>query len=387
MKFQIIKDMDKKKIIKIVAIFLIVILVVLGICLYFFNEQIRKWTDLNILRKEIKVDKVKTIYLDTGKNNQVFGYGKYIGVLNDKNLKVYNGSGENIVNLSVDINTAISASNDKYLILAEKNGQNICAIFDKEYGWNQKTEGEIQQIYVSKNGYVAVVTTDTTYKAIITLYDNTGKQLFRSFLSSTRVADVSISNDENYLAYAEIDATGTLVKSTVTVISVKNAQNKSEDAVAYKYESNNSQIAVNIQYQEKQKLICMYNDSIKRMMQNNEEILLSINDKSTFASIDLNNHIAYITEDGTGLLNSNSVLNIINVQNNQKSTYTFDEIAKDMYTYNNIIGVNVGTDIYFINANGMLKKKYTSNQEITNFTIINEMALLLYKDRIEIINL
>ena len=78
---------------------------------------------------------------------------------------------------------------------------------------------------------------------------------------------------------------------------------------------------------------------------------------------------------------------IINVQNNQKSTYTFDEIAKDMYTYNNIIGVNVGTDIYFINANGMLKKKYTSNQEITNFTIINEMALLLYKDRIEIINL
>ena len=131
----------------------------------------------------------------------------------------------------------------------------------------------------------------------------------------------------------------------------------------------------------------MYDDLIKRISQNGEDTLLNINDKSTFASIDLNNHIAYITEEGTGIFNSNSVLNIVNVQNNQKTTYTFDEVAKDMYTYNNTIGVNVGTEIYFINVNGMLKRKYTSNQEITNFSILNDMAIILYKDRIEIINL
>ena len=131
----------------------------------------------------------------------------------------------------------------------------------------------------------------------------------------------------------------------------------------------------------------MYNDSIKRITQNNEETILDIKEKNTFASIELDNHIAYISEENNGSFNSNSVLNIINVQNNQKSTYTFDELAKDMKTYNNIIGVNVGTDIYFINTKGMLIKKYTSNQEITNFTILNDMAVLLYKDRVEIINL
>ena len=387
MKFEYLKNMDKKKLIKISITIILIILIIVGLCLYFLNESVRKWTDINILRKEIKIDKAKTIYLESGKNNQVFGYGKYIGILNDKNLKVYNKSGENVVNLSVDINTAIYSANDKYLVLAEKNGQNICSIFDKNYGWEQKTEGEILQVYVSKNGYVAVVTTDTTYKAIITLYDNSGKQLFRNFLSSTRVADVSISNDEKYLAYAEIDASGTIVKSTVKVISIKDAQNKSENAVINKYESANSQIAINVQYQDKQKLICMYNDSIKRITQNNEETILDIKEKNTFASIELDNHIAYISEENNGSFNSNSVLNIINVQNNQKSTYTFDELAKDMKTYNNIIGVNVGTDIYFINTKGMLIKKYTSNQEITNFTILSDMAVLLYKDRVEIINL
>ena len=58
-----------------------------------------------------------------------------------------------------------------------------------------------------------------------------------------------------------------------------------------------------------------------------------------------------------------------------------------MYTYGNIIGVNIGTEIYFVNTNGMLIKKYTSNQEITNVVMSNNLAIVIYKDRIEIINL
>ena len=67
--------------------------------------------------------------------------------------------------------------------------------------------------------------------------------------------------------------------------------------------------------------------------------------------------------------------------------YNFDEIAKEMYTNGNVIGINIGTEIYFVSTNGMLIKKYTSNQEITNVMITNNIAIIIYKDRIEIINL
>ena len=56
---------------------------------------------------------------------------------------------------------------------------------------------------------------NTTYKSIITLYDSNGKQLLRNFMSSTRVIDVSISNDNKYLAFAEMDTSGTVIKSTI----------------------------------------------------------------------------------------------------------------------------------------------------------------------------
>ena len=56
-----------------------------------------------------------------------------------------------------------------------------------------------------------------------------------------------------------------------------------------------------------------------------------------------------------------------------------------MYAYNNIIGVNVGAEIYFINTNGMLIKKYTSKQEIANVILSDELGVIIYKDKIEII--
>ena len=43
--------------------------------------------------------------------------------------------------------------------------------------------------------------------------------------------------------------------------------------------------------------------------------------------------------------------------------------------------------MHFINTNGMLIKKYASKQEITNVMLTSNIAIIIYKDRIEIINL
>ena len=106
-----------------------------------------------------------------------------------------------------------------------------------------------------------------------------------------------------------------------------------------------------------------------------------------FVSATLKNSIAYITEETEGMFNLKSTLNILNTQNNTINTYNFEEVAKEVYTYGNIIAINIGTEIYFIDTNGMLIKKYTSNQEITSTQISENIAILIYKDRIEVINL
>lgn len=386
-KYQFQRELNIRKAVIGVIIAVIVISVIIIFSLYIADADFRKWIDANILRKDISSENVATIDLNVDKNNQIFCYSKYICILNEKNLKLYNQSGENITDISVDINTALFSSNDKYLAIAEKNGQEFCVISDKSYSWRQKVDGEILQIYVNKDGYIALVTTDTTYKSIITVYDSTGKQLMRNFLSSTRVIDVSLSNDNKYLAFAEMDTSGTLIKSSVKIISIEKAQSKSEESTIYAEEATTSKMIIKVQYQEKDNLICVYDDSINMVKDKKENEIIQKEDSISFMSGNLKNSIAYINEEQKGIFDSSSVLNIVNTSSNQKYTYRFDEIAKEMYTYENIIGINIGTEMYFVNATGMLIKKYTSNQEITNVMLSNEMAIVIYKDRIEIINL
>lgn len=386
-KYQIQRELNIRKVIIMILIAIVVIAIIVVFSLYIAEDGFRKWVDTNLLRKDITPENVATIDLNVDKNNQIFCYSKYVCILNEKNLKLYNQSGENVTDISVNINTATFCSNDKYLAIAEKNGQELCVITDKVYSWGQKVDGEILQIYINKNGYVVLVTTDTTYKSIITVYDNNGKQIMRSFLASTRVTDVSMSNDNKYVAYAEIDTSGTLIQSNIKIISIEKAQTENGDATIYTKEGELSKMIVKLQYQEKGELVCVYNDSVNIIKENQENEIIQKDDEITFVSGNLSNSIAYIKEEQKGVFDSNSTLNIINTSSKQTYTYKFEEISKEMYTNGNVIGINIGTELYLVNTNGMLIKKYTSNQEITNVMISNDLAIIIYKDRIEIINL
>lgn len=386
-EYQIQREINIRKIIITGIVVVLILAVVIIFSLYIAEEGFRKWVDINVLRKDISSESVATVDLNVDKNNQIVCYNKYIGILNEKNLKIYNSAGENITDISVNINTAIFSTNDRYLAIAEKNGQELCVISDKTYLWTQKVDGEIQQICVNKNGYVILVTTDTTYKSIITVYDNNGKQLMRNFLSSSRVTDVSISDDNKYLAYSEIDTSGTLIKSSVKIISIEKAQSNSAESTIYTKEAETSKMILKIQYQENGELVCVYDDSINIVKDGYEQELIKKEDEATFVSGNLGNSIAYIKEEQRSAFNSSSTLNIVNTSSKQTYKYNFGEIAKEMYTTGNVIGINIGTEIYFVKTNGMLIKKYTSNQEITNVMITNNIAIIIYKDRIEIINL
>lgn len=386
-EYQIQREINIRKIIITGIVVVLILAVVIIFSLYIAEEGFRKWVDINVLRKDISSESVVTVDLNVDKNNQIVCYNKYIGILNEKNLKIYNSAGENITDISVNINTAIFSTNDRYLAIAEKNGQELCVISDKTYLWTQKVDGEIQQICVNKNGYVILVTTDTTYKSIITVYDNSGKQLMRNFLSSSRVTDVSISDDNKYLAYSEIDTSGTLIKSSVKIISIEKAQSNSAESTIYTKEAETSKMILKIQYQENGELVCVYDDSINIVKDGYEQELIKKEDEATFVSGNLGNSIAYIKEEQRSAFNSSSTLNIVNTSSKQTYKYNFGEIAKEMYTTGNVIGINIGTEIYFVKTNGMLIKKYTSNQEITNVMITNNIAIIIYKDRIEVINL
>ena len=165
--------------------------------MYNTNRQARNWIDINIFRKEVQQDKVATIEINESEATSIYSFNKYIGILNKTKFTIYGNTGSKEKELDIQISNPIYSSENRFLAIAENKGQKIYSISDKEISWEAEVEGNISQVHINKNGYVAVVIVDTSYKTVIAMYNPNGTPIFKTYLSS-RVVDVSISMITNF---------------------------------------------------------------------------------------------------------------------------------------------------------------------------------------------
>lgn len=382
------KKVNKKKIVILTIIIVFIVIAIITIGLYSTNDKAREWIDKNIFRKEVLQDKVATIDLKENQDSNIYAFNKYIGILNKTKFSVYNSTGSQEKTLDLQISNPIWGSANRFLAIAENKGKKVYLISDKDIAWESEVEGNISQVHVNKNGYVAVVIVDTSYKTVIKTYNPQGKELFNTYLSSTRAVDVSISNDNKYLAIAEVDTSGTMIQSSIKVISIDKASTDPTNSLENTYKGEENKLITNIKYQNKNKLVCMYTDSIHQI-ENGEDITLidNQNKKVIFQSVNLVNRACSIEEKSSGLFTADSLVNIVNIENHEIKQYTASSVTKELYTYGNIIAINLGTEVEFISTDGWLVKRYVANQEITNIVVSDSIAGIIYRDKIEIINL
>ena len=310
------KMINRKKIVITTIIIIFIVLLIILIGTYCTNSGIRGWIDKFILRKEVLQDSVATIDLKEGQNANVYAFNKYIGILDQAKFTIYSNSGNKEKELDVQISNPIYCSANRFLAIAEKQGQRIYLVTDKDVSWDTTIEGNISQIFVNKNGYVAVVITGTLNKTVIKMYNPSGKAMFTQYLSSTRAVDVNISNDNKYLAIAEIDTSKTTIQSNIKIISIDKAEKNAEDYLEKTYSSTSGKLITNIRYQDKNKLVCMYTDGISVIENGQENTLVETKDKKmSFQSIEIDNNICYVEEKSSGLFTADSVVNIINIDN------------------------------------------------------------------------
>ena len=382
------KSINKKKLTITILLIIIVVLVIVAVGIYKTDENAREWIDRNLFRKEVLQDNAVTIEIEEEQTSNIYAFNRYIGILNKTKFSIYGNTGSVEAELEIQISNPIFCSENRFLTIAENGGQKFYVISDKEIAWEASIEGNISQVYVNRNGYVAVVLSDTSHKSVIKMYDSQGKELFNTYLSSTQALDVSISNDNKYLAIAEVDTSGTTIKSNIKIMSIEEASTDPTYSLENAYESENGKLLTSIKYQDKNKLICMYTDEIQIIEDGQVSTLISSKDKKvTFQSINLSNSACLVEEQSSGLFTADSVVDFVNVETKEVKQYTADSVTKELYTYDNIIALNLGTEIEFINTSGWLVKRYVANQEITNVVMSNNIAGIIYHDKIEIVNL
>ena len=366
------KKLNKGKVLRISIILIIAIFVISFVILYENNDKVREFFDVYIFRKVIDEEKVSSIEIDALKDINVFAHSN----------KEHS--------IDIEISNPIFESNGDYLCIAEKEGQKLYLIYNKNIIWESEVEGNIDSINVNKKGYVSVIISGTSYKTVVQTFDSKGKELFKNYLSRTNVIDTDISNDNKYLAIAEANFSGIVVQSNIKIISIEDAKNNSDESIKYTHLAKANDLIINIEYNSKNDLVCMYDEHIDVLKgEENIELLNLKNEEILFADINIEPNIVKIVKKSDNLLNSNVEMQIINSNNiNDVNIYKIDNTPRKIYTQDNMVAVNLGTSAMFINSNGWLVKKYESNKkEIQDIVVSNEIAGIISKDKIYIISL
>ena len=77
----------------------------------------------------------------------------------------------------------------------------------------------------------------------------------------------------------------------------------------------------------------------------------------------------------------------IKKDNNSEKVYIIEGSLKSLKAQNNMMALNLGKEVQFINSNGWLVKKFVSSQEVKDVLVSKHLGIIVYKDKIAIVNL
>ena len=379
----------KKKWMILISLITITIIAVILVIVYFQNTEFKNFTDRYILKTVVFENNLDKIELEPEKNKTILAYDRQIAILQENMLTCYNASGKENGQVKVEITNPIYDTKNKFLIIGEKQDHKLYLINGNEVKWEKEMEGNIARVAVNKNGYTAVVLANTIYKSIIVVFDVKGEELFRTYLSSTIAVDIDLSNDNQYLGFAEISTAGTLIQSTIKILSMEKAQTEPSNPFVYTYQATLNSLVLDLEYQDKNKLTVIFDDAIYTIKNNQEEQLMTLKEKEkkvNFSGIVLSDGVYRMLEKSTSLFKAGTSVEIKNSSNGKESVYTLDSIPKNVTTNHNYIGINLGAEVHIINTNGWLLKKYTSEQDVEQLVVADGVIGIVYRDKIECIH-
>ena len=65
----------------------------------------------------------------------------------------------------------------------------------------------------------------------------------------------------------------------------------------------------------------------------------------------------------------------------------FHGTPRSVHAYGNMTGINLGTEVLFINSNGWLVRRYRSSGDVQNIVMCDSIAGIVHRNRVEVISL
>lgn len=288
---------------------------------------------------------------------------------------------------SINLKTAINDTAGEYAIIAEKDANTIYVLYENEIAWtDQIKNGNILGVDINKNGYAAIIYSQSGYKSLVKVFSNLGAELFTSYFASSYALDVAISNDNKTLAIAEIFADGINAQSKIKLIDIKDATQNN----MISHDLADGEIITDIEYTDENSLMILTDKSAKVFEKEIEEVVSFEKQNSKSATIKNNKNIVTINATKDGLFTEEINVAIYDLDaRKQPKTYKLEEMPSKMIVKNNIIALDFGSEILFVNTSGNFVKRCRYTGQLRDMQLYGDgkIAVLVFRDSMKFVKL
>lgn len=379
------ENKKNKRMIKFTGAVIIATVILIIVSLYLAHRGFRSFVDTYILRKEISEENASSVSIDTENLSLIYAYDKSLVIYVDGSVNFYNTEAKKTGSIEITLSKPIADSESKYLALGDYGSQKVCLIKSNNLVWQKDVEGRISKISVNKKGYVAVSITGATYESIVMLFKPNGDLLFSKYISNY-VMDIDISEDSKYMAIAEIDNSRLIPATRIEMVSIEKAITDAKEATINTYEADNNELLSGIKFQEKNQLLCNFDKYVLKMTEKANDKIYEISDLTAYVDVNLKKGFMRIDKEKSSVFKSDYRLKINNNKGSEK-IYIIEGSVKDVVSKDKKIAINLGDQAIFVKDNGWLSKRYVSKHEIKNILVTEKIGVIIYKNKIAIINL
>ncbi len=375
--------------------FLVLLLIILGTAgLAYLNSQdvdlksisLRDLLDRNFFNQDSVYEVSSAEYEYDANLSTVFGTHKgYIVKCTRDSLIYIDANGNEQWSFPVSLNNPVLKTSGSYLLVADYGAKMILVFSDKNMEWEKEIDNNIINAEISPKGYVAVVHGDERSRGAVTVYNRQGMKCFTVGRAKNFVLSSKISDSGKNVFINSVETSGI---STNSILEFADISGKMLDVKLTK----DNTIFPSLWFMDNDNLLAV-GDSMFMMLDKGftEKWQQAVNGK-IFSSCVADGKYAVVAanpEDKTGIFESGSSgIWVYDSSGKKFSEYNIKGEVKNLASYEDIIAINTGNKLRFIDIDARLLAEYTSKDSINEvFFISRRVVLVVCKNKFSVLQM
>ncbi len=177
---------------------------------------------LNMERDES--GQTEEIYYDVDDTNCYAQLNNALLVCSSTSIQLYSNAGLQYLSQQVSLSTPTISATGSYAVVYDLGGTSLYALAGRQISYSQTANGTILNARMNANGYLTLITKETGYKGVVTVYDSKYRAKLQVSISSSHVLDALVSDDGKTLAVVTIGVLEHSVASTITFYDVSTGE-------------------------------------------------------------------------------------------------------------------------------------------------------------------